>query len=343
MKQIKVLVTGSGSLYGVAVVQSLTKSPLNCKVVCCDTDPITLGLYLADQGYLIPSVKERDQWLKQIIEICLKEEIDGIFIGSSHEIETFAQNSHYINSCTGAKVFVNPKSVVEKCQDKWQTVQFLKNEGFHCPETIRWPEDKSLLNAFLVKVGFPVVAKPRIGAGSEGIAILNSEQQLSSFIKGKVQYIIQEYLPENNGEFTVGVCLASKGKVLSSIALRRTLKDGMTMVAVADHYAALCQYCEQVAKAIKAYGPINLQLRIKNGLPYIFEINPRFSSSTGMRIALGVNEAELLIRAEILGETVTKPTIIKAGVIRQYQDYVIRAEQMGKFSTSKWFEIPSRG
>jgi carbamoyl-phosphate synthase large subunit len=343
VKQISVLITGSGSLYGVAIARSLTKESLGCKVVCCDTDPITLGLYLADKGYLVPPVEEHDAWLEKITDICLKEKIDCIFICSSHEIKIFAQNKDLISKSTGAKVFVNPLSVVEKCLDKWHTVQFLKEAGFHYPDTICWPEDKSLLVAFLSRVGFPVVAKPRRGAGSRGLAIINDEQELSDFMLDKKQYIIQQFIPETNGEFTVGICLGSDGKVLSSIALKRTLKDGMTMVALADDYPSLCRYCEQVAQALKAYGPLNLQLRTENGVPYIFEINPRFSSSTGMRIALGVNEAELLIRSEVLGETVTKPTVVRAGVIRQFTDFVITKEQMERFSLTKWFEIPSQG
>ncbi|MBO8137428.1 MAG: ATP-grasp domain-containing protein [Desulfotomaculum sp.] len=334
MKKVNVLVTGSGSLYGVAIVKSLVSGPLNCRVVACDTDVTTLGLYLAHQGYLVPPASETQDWLHKIMEICRQEEIRCILICSSHEIQAFAKYKDFIYQETGAKVFVNPLKVVRLCSDKWLTVKFLKENNYYYPRTIRWPEDRKLLPDFIKKDGFPLVAKPRVGAGSQGIAVVRSIKELNEFISGKDNYVIQEYLPENDGEFTVGVCMGSYGKALSCITLKRKLQDGMTMSALAGDYSEICNYCQAVARDLNTYGPCNFQLRLKNGFPYIFEINPRFSSSTGMRIELGVNEAELLIRSEVLGQTVKRPQIKKACVIRQFSDYVIPIEKVNKFTSS---------
>ena len=332
MQRVNVLVTGSGSLYGVAVIQSLVKSSLNCYVVAADTNPMTLGLYLAQQKYLVPRVEQTNNWLEKIIAICRRENIHAVFTGSSHEIETYARYSEHITLLTGAKVFVQPQEVLTVCLDKWQTIVFLKESGFYYPKTIRYPEDSDMLADFIEKNAFPLIAKPRFGGGSEGLAVLNSMAEFESFMKGKQNYVIQEYLPADSGEFTVGVCVGADKKVLSAIALKRNLQDGMTMSALADLYPDICSYCERVATKLNAYGSINLQLRLKEGNPYIFEINPRFSSSTGMRIALGVNEAELLIRSEILKEKVKKPAVKKAGVIRQYLDYVISVDEISKLT-----------
>lgn len=333
MKQINVMVTGSGSLYGVAIIKSLVAGPLNCRVIACDTNPMTLGIYLAHQGYMVPSASEKKLWLKKIIDICHKENIAGIFVGSSHEVKAFAEYKQYIYERTGAKVFIHPPEVIDICADKWQTVMFLKHQGFNYPQSLRYPEDSKLIPDLLKKAGLPLVAKPRIGAGSVGLQVLYKERELEEYLKGKTNYILQEYLPEKMGEYTVGVCLGSQGTVLSSVALKRNLQDGMTVSAVAGDYQEICDYCERIAVKLGAYGPCNMQLRIKNNQPYILEINPRFSSSTGMRIALGVNEAELLIRSEILGQKTKKPTIMHAGVIRQYTDYVVPIKEINKFTT----------
>ncbi len=330
MKNVNVLVTGSGSLYGVAIIRSLVNGPLNCQVIAADTDPMTLGLYFAHRRYLVPRAANTAAWLKKIVEICRREKVHGIFTGSSHETEAYAKYREQITQLTGAKVFVHQPEVIATCLDKWQTVVFLKNNGFYYPKTMRWPDDADRLTAFIEKTGFPLIAKPRLGAGSQGLAVLHGWDDLKKFIKDKQKYLLQEYLPAADGEFTVGVCVGGNKKILSSVALKRSLRDGMTMAAVADDYHDICRYCERVAKAINAYGPINMQLRLKRGNPYIFEINPRFSSSTGMRIALGVNEAELLIRSELLGEEVAKPKVKKAGVIRQYYDYVIPLKDIRK-------------
>ncbi|WP_031515108.1 ATP-grasp domain-containing protein [Desulfofalx alkaliphila] len=334
MGKVNILVTGSGSLYGVAIIKSLLDGPLQCKVIGCDTNPMTLGLYLAHRGYLVPLAKEEESWLKRIIEICKKESIDGIFIGSSHEIKLFARHRDIIKEATGATVFVHPPQMVDTCSDKWHTVLFLKNKGFYYPQTIPYPDHQAKLADFIKRVGFPLVVKPRTGAGSLGVEVVKTPRQLAEAIAGKENYIIQEYLPDQQGEYTVGVCINKKGDVLSSIALKRNLQDGMSVSALAEDYSDICGYCEQVARVLGAFGSCNLQLRIKNGLPYIFEINPRFSSSTGMRIALGVNEAELLIKSDLMGQQTEKPAIPKAGVIRQYIDFVIPIEDINRITSS---------
>ena len=45
--------------------------------------------------------------------------------------------------------------------------------------------------------------------------------------------------------------------------------------------------CESVAAGMNLYGSINIQLRITDKGPRIFEINPRFSSTVLMRHRIG--------------------------------------------------------
>lgn len=104
----------------------------------------------------------------------------------------------------------------------------------------------------------------------------------------------------------------------------------MTIAANFDDFTEITNYCKEVARVLKPYGPCNFQSRLLEGKPYIFEINPRFSSSTGMRSLLGVNEAEILLRSEILGQKILEPSILKCSVIRQYTDYLVSTEQIMK-------------
>ncbi|MEN3003183.1 ATP-grasp domain-containing protein [Dehalobacterium formicoaceticum] len=152
-------------------------------------------------------------------------------------------------------------------------------------------------------------------------------------MRGKKNLIIQEYIPCGELEFTVGICLDHQGKVLSKIALKRKLHDGISIAAISDDYHEIADYCARVAQSFSllgAYGAINFQLRLqegkKDGQPIIFEINPRFSSSTGMRSLLGINEPEILLRSQVLHQEVP-PMMPKTGlVLRQYFDYYLPLE-----------------
>ncbi|GBF33457.1 ATP-grasp enzyme-like protein [Desulfocucumis palustris] len=335
MNNINVLVTGSGSLYGVAVIKSLLKSALKLKLVATDTDPRTLGLHFAHRGYIVPPAFQEGLYYEKILDIIRGEKINAVFVASSHELAFFSGHKEEIEAATGAWVFVNPPGVMNICCDKWLTIKFLKENNFNFPGTIRYPEDRALLEKFIREAGFPVIIKPRRGAGSEDLYKAASPQELLSLVKGREGFVLQQYLPEADGEYTTGICAGADGRVLSAVTLKRILRDGMTMSAEADDYEHLTDYCRQVAGVLKPYGPCNFQFRLLEGRPYIFEINPRFSSSTGMRCLLGINEAEILLRAEILGEAVSPRKAVKGSIIRQYKDYIVptgRIRQLEKES-----------
>ncbi|MDR4947834.1 ATP-grasp domain-containing protein [Neobacillus cucumis] len=328
MNKLNVLITGSGSVYGVAVIQSLIKSKLNVKLIATDAQPYALGLYLAHHSHLVPPVQDEQLYLKRLLEILRLESIDAIFIASSQELSFFSRNKALIENEIKCKVFANPYDVLSICIDKWNTVHFLNEHHFPCPKTIRYPEDIDKIDSFIEDVGFPFIAKPRHGNGSEDIHLVKDFIYFKQVISDKKDMILQQFLPDEQNEFTVGVCCGTNGKVLSSIALKRQLQDGITMSAISDDYKEITDYCENVAKVLKPYGPCNFQLRMWNGKPYIFEINPRFSSSTGMRTLLGVNEPEILLKAEVLQESIPERQILKASVIRQYTDYLIPTEEI---------------
>lgn len=323
MKKVNVLISGSGSLYGVAIIQSLLRSDLNLKLVACDISARTLGLYLAHQAYIVPPAQQGELYLTNLLRIIEKENIHAVFVASSHELAFYSYNKPEIEKRTGVKVFINPPEILNLCNDKWLTVNFLKENDFFFPVSIRYPEDQGKMAEFINEVQFPVVIKPRRGAGSQGMHIVERYEELQPLLANKKDMILQQYIPEDCGEFTTGICTGTNGKILSGITLKRYLQDGMTMSAESGDFIEITDYCKRVARVLKPYGPSNFQLRLLNGNPYIFEINPRFSSSTGMRSLLGVNEAEILIRAEILGEAISQNKILKSSVIRQYTDYLV--------------------
>ena len=139
MDKLNVLITGSGSIYGVAVIQSLLKSKLNVKLVASDTQPYALGLYLAQRAFMVPPVKEEQPYLKRLLEILKAEKIDAIFIASSQELPFYSQYKALIEKETEAKVFSNSVDVLSICSDKWNTINFLQRTKFPIPQNHSLP------------------------------------------------------------------------------------------------------------------------------------------------------------------------------------------------------------
>jgi carbamoyl-phosphate synthase large subunit len=318
---LSVLVTGAGSVYGLGIIRALKASVLPVETIAIDSNPYSLGLFFADKSFIAPRAAEEESYYMFIKNLCIDHQIKAIFIGSTAELPFYSRNRESLETSTGAKVFVNSPRVLELCTDKWLTMCHLSRSGFQNPATIRYPEDAGMLSSFIESAGFPLIVKPRFGRGSVGVVLVKDKQQLLENITGKESLIIQEYLTDEEQEFTVGICINQKGEVISKIALRRYLLEGVSIAAVSDGYNHIADYCAVVASTLGAYGAINIQLRLKDDMPVIFEINPRFSSSTGMRLLFGINEPESLIRSEVLCQEVIPGCPSTGIVLRQYTDY----------------------
>lgn len=332
---LSVLVTGAGSVYGLGIIRALKASVLPFEIIAIDVNPYSLGLFVADKGFIAPRAADEENYYIFIENLCKKHKIKAIFIGSTAELSFYAENRKYIESSTGTKVFVNPPGVLEICRDKWLTMCHLSRCGFQIPASIRYPEDEDKLSTFINRTGFPLIVKPRMGSGSEGVVPVKDEQQMLENIKGEKSLIIQEYLTDVEQEFSVGICINQEGKVISRITLRRYLQEGVSIAAVSEGYHDIADYCTRVAGTLGAYGAINIQLRLKDGIPVIFEINPRFSSSTGMRLLFGINEPESLIRSEVLGEDVIPCRAAHGMVLRQYTDYYFPLDKLNSLSAAR--------
>jgi carbamoyl-phosphate synthase large subunit len=325
---LSVLVTGAGSVYGLGIIRALKASVLPVETIAIDSNPYSLGLFFADKSFIAPQAAAEESYYMFIENLSKDHQIKAIFIGSTAELSFYARNRESLERSTGAKVFVNSPTVIELCTDKWLTMCHLSRFGFQIPATIRYPEDDDMLSSFIESTGFPLIVKPRMGKGSEGVVLVQDRQQLLEHVKGKKSLIIQEYLTDEDQEFTVGICMNQKEMVISKIALRRYLQEGVSIAAVSDGYHDIADYCAVVASTLGAYGAINIQLRLKDGMPVIFEINPRFSSSTGMRLLFGINEPESLIRSEVLCQEILPGCAATGLVLRQYSDYYFPLDKL---------------
>jgi carbamoyl-phosphate synthase large subunit len=85
------------------------------------------------------------------------------------------------------------------------------------------------------------------------------------------------------------------------------------------------EYVKNVAYQYKPYGPANFQLRIgTDGIPKLFEINPRFSGTTGTRALFGVNEVEAVV-AHLLNLPLPSCEKIYGKVVRYLEEILVES------------------
>ena len=345
MKKASVLVTAAGTVVGVGIMKCfrLVNSNGNgiaYRITAADASPLAAGLYRGDSGVVVPRADD-SSYLDGIAAVAKKAGAEAIFVGSDEELHPLSSSKEALERETGAKVVVNQPRVLNVCADKWKTYIFLKEHDLPRAESAV----PAFKESFYAANHFPLVIKPREGHGSLGLHVVSNRDEADLAIRvlerEGASPIIQEYLGDEGMEFTAGVTVTADGKkVMSSIAMRRTLKGGQTYKAFIDDFPEVRAVAEEAALKLGATGPMNVQSRLVDGVPKIFEINPRLSASSAMRAVAGVNEPDLLFRNAVLGEEPQVVEYQKLVAMRYWNEVYIRRSTFEKTETEREFKGP---
>ena len=317
-------ITGTGSLIGQAIIKSIIMSESNSDYNWIGVDYFneTVGSLFCKKNYILPDIYKSkslsNDWISEIIKIIKKEKLSILFSGVDFELLLLSQNKQYIESKTDCTVIVSNPEVIKTCNDKYKTYQFLKNNKLSFPKTYL-PDN---VDYSIIK--YPVIVKPRIGARSRDVFLVNSIDDLKKKIMAVNNPIIQENIGDIYSEYTCAVIFIDN-KVYNSIVLKRTLKDGNTFIS--EHSLnfdpKIKDYVNAIAKKLKPYGSCNFQLRVDNdGIPKLFEINPRHSGTTYIRSLFGYNEIIFLIK-KILEKKSIKFDLVEGKAIRYFEEKLI--------------------
>lgn len=326
-----VLVTAAGSIVAQGIMKSLKlanrSGTISYRIVSADMNPMAAGLYRSDLGIIIPEATSPD-YVEAIIEVSQKFGIEAIFCGSDDELLVLSGARERIQEESGAEVFVGDIDALTTARDKWKTIEFCRNKRLpFAPSSV--PEQSE---EFVSEHGYPVVVKPREGYGSLHIYLARNiselEHAVSAITKAGWHPMLQKYIAGDQ-EFTTGVTVDREAKyVMSSISMRKIIKNGQTHKAFIDHFQHIRKSAEEAALKLETHGAINVQTMIEQGSdePQIIEINPRFSASCPMRAIAGVNEPDIVFRNAVLGEEIKIPSYNRLFCARYYNEIYVPLE-----------------
>lgn len=280
-QKINVLITGCGGDLGASIARICKESEMIGKVVGCNNNDRHFCKYIVDSHYVVENfgtAKYRQQ-IKNIIE---KESIDLVVPVSELEIRLIAADdgSNYFGKVPC--IITNEKSL-HIGLDKLKTVDFLKEIGVPYPETYVFNEMHNELN-------YPFIIKSRNGYGSKSVFLINNNTEKKYYLKKYPEFIAQEYLNVAESEYTCGLFSSCSGIDVRSIVFKRNLYEGTTSDGEVIDSVEINSLLQKVAKELSLKGSINVQLRVTEKGPVIFEINPRFSSTVRFRDLLGFKD-----------------------------------------------------
>lgn len=338
-RDLAVLVLGVGGNVSQGILKALSAGGLRCRMVAGCITPLAVGLYLADRSYVTPPAASSEfiPWLERA---CSEERIDAVLSGSEPVLESLAANSERVRERTGALCIVAPPAVLEVGQDKLRTATWLDDHGFRAPRTVE-AKDRAGVRRLAAECGLPLVAKPRWLKGSQDVAVIASDEELDLVI-GHPELVVQEHLPGDDDEYTVGCVCDSHGELQGSLAMRRRLESGTTYQAEVGDFPEVIAYAEEVARALRAPGPLNIQLRLVEGAPVAFEFNVRFSGTTPVRARFGFNEVEATLRHFVLGEPLSLGAATPGRMLRYWNEVYIPEENHRELERTGRLEDPRR-
>jgi carbamoyl-phosphate synthase large subunit len=330
MKKINVLVLGVGGNVGQGIITALRVSKLPIKIIGACVSSDSLGLYMSDTAYVSPYASDKT-FIDWVIDVCNKESVSIIFTGVEEIIFELEINKEKLQNKTGS-VFIS--SEIEKLKianNKFLTAKFLQENG------LNFPKSENLTNSEAVKeliedCGFPLIAKPNMGKGSMGIVKLNSEKDLDLIPDDN--YCLQEYLGDENNEFTVGCYVDKSGNQKGMIIFRRKLKYGTTFMAEIVENKIIEDECRKICSAFKPRGPLNIQLRLHKGKPICFELNARYSGTAPIRAKFGYNDVEAMIKEYVTEENIENllNPAKKGKVYRYFNEFYIDLQMQEKLN-----------
>lgn len=293
---MKVLVTAVGGDFGQALVKSLRVSPEKYFVWGTDAKSAGIGSKFVDAFAILPRADKPEAYLKALNNLCCRNKIKVVVPASELEIKTIAKASPDLRLPCGTIILSQTYKWISMYGDKLRCME--KLAGQISLPAFSDGKNSRALQKMIKKTGFPVVVKPRFSSGSRAIYIAHNREDLNFFLKKVPQPIVQEYLSDRLGEYSVGAFVS--GNMKEFICFKRTLGSvGCTWFAEVVQDSQVLAFSKKLARLTHLSGAANFQVRKTAKGIGLLEINPRFSSLVAARALCGFYDLDWSIKQRL--------------------------------------------
>jgi ATP-grasp domain len=314
----RLLVLRAGSGASNNLIHSLKIGEPSLFIVGCHDDRFVLKKSAADRNYLAP-VSSRREFARALQHIVETERIDLLIPNNDDDVWTISE----LRAQIPCRVFLPPKEVIERCQDKYVLTRFLRRRGLPAPLTYAitsLDEIEKIFRRFGPRS--QLWCRIRKGTGSFGAIPVKTPEQVRSWIKYWQEmrgvpegfFTLSEYLPGR--DFCVQ-CLWNEGTlVLTKMAERLSYIDGGSPSGVSSTPALaktafephIIDVCATAVRALdpKVSGVFFLDVKESSDQrPCITEINAgRFATITNIHDLAGKHNMAVIYVRLALGESV---------------------------------------
>lgn len=309
-----VLVTGCGGDIGTSTFKILEASDWTGDVVGVDVEATGYGAHLFPTFRPIARA-DAPEFLAQLEALIEEHQIDLVVPTPEAEMKLFLHKG--LRTVGRARLVMASAEVMALGFDKLETARFLERAGLPCPRTEALADHRE-------PFGLPCILKAREGAGSNQVLVVHDRAAFDFHRDRHPYWIMQEYLSGDDQEYTCAL-YKSRGGEVRTFVVRRTLKGGHTGYGEVVQHEGIAQFLLDLAQRLEFSGSINVQLRLMDAGPMVFEINPRFSSTVYFRHAFGFQDL-LWSLIETMGGSLPPPAPFVGGsFFRVDSEFIIKS------------------
>ncbi len=256
------------------------------------------------QADRIISVSSRDDLCKLLRETC--RNVDAVYIIAPESNGVLWKLVEDVEEFGGNIINCSPEAI-RASSNKLNVYEELRRVGVAVPETVpvNFQEDVERVKSLARELGFPLVFKPIIGVGSEGLSMVRNEEQVGMAVQ-KVRdasfeefFLIQKFvkgLPASvslisDGENVLPLTLNAQLVKLASPNLSSSYEGGIVPFnhpRVEETFKA----AQATVKRFRVRGYVGVDMVLTSSGPVVIEVNPRLTTSyVGLRKVLNFNPA----------------------------------------------------
>ncbi len=272
---LRVLVTGAGGDSAQGVIRALRKSSSNYFIGSVCINKNSPGLFLSDMFEIAPPLINEEEYIAFLIDFIQRHSIDILIPTIDSELSLISKSREIIEDCCTVKVIVGSSESINICSDKLLSSAYLSSIGLGQLETMTI-EDRGKIRD-KISSGVKIIMKPKNGGGSKGIRILD-QTNLSDDYWLNDNSIYQDF--EHFSKEITAVVMKNGKQVVATAVFERILEGGRTTWCKRIESDAFDSMLRHVAEGLDI-PYLNVQFGLVDGQAHIFDLNPRFSGSTG--------------------------------------------------------------
>lgn len=263
----------------------------------------TYSLSQADDYVLTPLIYS-DEYIPFLLDYCIKNKIDVIISLFDIDLPILSKNIDLFKN-NGIRVVISSSEVIDICNDKWLTYQFLIDNKINTPKTFI-DKELAIKEIKLGKLEYPVILKPRWGMGSIGIYKADNINELEVFYNKIKNEILNSYLKYESEEsigssILIQQCIKGKEygiEVINDLdtnyvntlcKMKLAMRSGETDQAMTVNDQSLTAIGEKLSKTLGHIANLDVDCLEENDEFYVLEMNARFGGQYPFSHLAGAN------------------------------------------------------